>query len=128
MLEQLTEELSQLSDFTTGHTCCNIFNLSGAQGNRLSFPARSRYTCEVVSRCALTIHHTASSTGINISMECHTPSSLSQPMVYRASEISQEFLGTNLVNVMINHVLIQSVHCTNTSERVFTKNIRAPTS
>ena len=78
MLEQLTKELSQPSDFTTGHTCCNVFGLSGAQGYRLSFPARSRSTCEVASRCALTIHQTASPIDISISKECHAPSSVSR--------------------------------------------------
>ena len=63
--------------------------------------------------CALAIHHTASPIGISISMESQTPGTVSQTMVYRAPDISQEFLGTNLVNVMrINHVLTQSVHCT----------------
>ena len=28
MLEQLTEELSHPSGFTTGHTCCNVFALA----------------------------------------------------------------------------------------------------
>ena len=55
---------------------------------------------------------TTSPIDISISMKCHTLGSVSQPMVFRASEISQEFLGTNSVNVMINHVLTQSFHCT----------------
>ena len=111
MLEQLTEELSQPSSFTTSHTRCNVFGAGGAQSYRLLLPARSRPKCEAASICALAIHHIASPIGISISKECHAPSSVSQPMVYHAPEISQEFLGTNAVNVMrINHVLTQSVH------------------
>ena len=65
-----------------------------------------------ISICVLAIHHTTSPIDISISKECHAPGSVSQPMVYRAPEISQGFLSSNSVNVMINHVLTQSVHCT----------------
>ena len=35
MPKQLTEELSQSNNFTTGHTRYNVFGLSGAQSHRL---------------------------------------------------------------------------------------------
>ena len=133
MPKQLTEEISQPNNFTTGHTRCNVFGLSGAQSHRLLLPAhpwdRSRTKIEAASRCALR------STTLPAQSASVYPRSIKLPAVYLSPWFIVPWRYLNRFLALTQWMWWGSTICwlkvftaKHTSGWVFTKNIRAPTS
>ena len=95
--KQLAEDIIQPDNFTQGHTRSCEFSLSGAQRNRLLYPAhpgyRSRTQRERALKSALAILHTTRPVNIRIIMQLHISDNVSQSMRDCAPKISQKILA-----------------------------------